>query len=222
MAASTSRAAPSTSRLRSNCSVTEQTPSVLEEVIWLTPAICPNWRSSGVATEEAITSGLAPGSAVATVMVAKSIWGSEETGRLKKASMPASVTAMVSRVVATGRRMKGAEMFMRPQLPGLDRRRRRGLARKAGGNPVKENVDDRRGVEREHLADEQSADHRDAQWTAQLRADAAAEGQRDAGEQRGQGGHEDRPEAKQRGFIDRLDRSSCPAPVRLRGRNRQS
>ena len=113
MAASTSRAAPSTSRLRSNCRVTEQTPSVLEEVIWLTPAICPNWRSSGVATEEAITSGLAPGSAVATVTVAKSIWGSEETGRLKKASMPASVTAMVSKVVATGRRMKGAEMFMR-------------------------------------------------------------------------------------------------------------
>jgi hypothetical protein len=60
-----------------------------------------------------MTSGLAPGSVVATVMVAKSIWGSEDTGRLKKASMPASATAMVSSVVATGLRMKGAEMFMR-------------------------------------------------------------------------------------------------------------
>ena len=107
------RAAPSTSRLRSNWRVTEQTPRVLEEVICEMPAMWPNWRSSGVATDEAITSGLAPGRVVATVMVAKSIWGNEETGRLKKASMPASVMAMVSRVVATGRRMKGAEMFMR-------------------------------------------------------------------------------------------------------------
>ena len=37
---------------------------------------------------------------------------------------------------------------------------------------VKENVDDRRGVEREDLADEQAADHGDAERAAQFRADA--------------------------------------------------
>ena len=36
-------------------------PSSLLDVISVTPAIRPNWRSSGVATAEAITSGLAPG-----------------------------------------------------------------------------------------------------------------------------------------------------------------
>ena len=36
-------------------------PRPLEEVICVTPAMRPNWRSSGVATEEAIVSGLAPG-----------------------------------------------------------------------------------------------------------------------------------------------------------------
>ena len=36
-------------------------PSVLEDVISVTAAMRPNWRSSGVATEEAMVSGLAPG-----------------------------------------------------------------------------------------------------------------------------------------------------------------
>ncbi len=36
-------------------------PSELVEVIWFRPGTWPNWRSSGAVTEEAITSGLAPG-----------------------------------------------------------------------------------------------------------------------------------------------------------------
>ena len=36
-------------------------PSELVEVIWLSPGTCPNWRSSGAVTEDAITSGFAPG-----------------------------------------------------------------------------------------------------------------------------------------------------------------
>ncbi len=36
-------------------------PPELVEVIWLRPGICPNWRSSGAVTDEAMTSGLAPG-----------------------------------------------------------------------------------------------------------------------------------------------------------------
>src|SRR3984957_1868837 len=59
MAACTSRAAASMLRSMSNCSVTDEAPSELDEVIWLTPRVRPNWRSSGVATEEAMVSGLA-------------------------------------------------------------------------------------------------------------------------------------------------------------------
>ncbi|CFU09182.1 Uncharacterised protein [Bordetella pertussis] len=50
MAACTSRAAPSTSRLRSNCRVMRVDPCELREVISVTPAMLPSERSSGVAT----------------------------------------------------------------------------------------------------------------------------------------------------------------------------
>ena len=61
MAACTSRAAALMSRLRSNCSVTCADPTELREVISVTPAMRVNCFSSGVATDAAITSGLAPG-----------------------------------------------------------------------------------------------------------------------------------------------------------------
>ena len=44
-----------------NCSVTTLPPPELVDVIWLSPGICPNCRSNGPVTDEAITSGLAPG-----------------------------------------------------------------------------------------------------------------------------------------------------------------
>ncbi len=69
IAASVSVAAPSMSRLRSNCSVTEVKPSALEDVIWVTPGIWPNCSSSGVATDDAIVSGSAPGSCAVTEIV---------------------------------------------------------------------------------------------------------------------------------------------------------
>jgi hypothetical protein len=47
-------------------------PSVLVDVISAIPAMCPNWRSRGVATDEAMISGLAPGSRATTVIVGKS------------------------------------------------------------------------------------------------------------------------------------------------------
>jgi hypothetical protein len=68
MAACTSRAAPSMLRLRSNCSVTRAEPTELVDVISLTPAMVPRWRSSGVATLVAIVSGLAPGMEALTEM----------------------------------------------------------------------------------------------------------------------------------------------------------
>src|SRR5215208_2113211 len=69
MAACTSRAAASRSRERSNCSTTVVLPTPLDDVISVTPAIRPNCRSSGVASADAIVSGLAPGSAALTIIV---------------------------------------------------------------------------------------------------------------------------------------------------------
>ena len=87
-------------------------PSELEEVISVTAAMRPNCRSSGVATEEAMVSGLAPGRPAFTEMVGKSTCGSGETGSSRNATTPESATAANSSVVATGRRMKGSEMFI--------------------------------------------------------------------------------------------------------------
>ena len=56
-------------------------PIPLDEVISVIPAMRPNCRSRGVATEEAMVSGLAPGSPAETLMVGNSTWGSGETGR---------------------------------------------------------------------------------------------------------------------------------------------
>src|ERR1700686_391573 len=109
MAASTSRAAALISRFKSNCRVIPVEPRPLEEVICVTPAMRPNWRSSGVATAEAIVSGLAPGRLAPTEMVGKSTWGRGDTGRKRKATTPERKIAMVISEVATGRRMNGAE-----------------------------------------------------------------------------------------------------------------
>src|SRR5580700_2718547 len=87
-------------------------PRKLDEVISVTPAIRPNWRSSGVATDDAMISGLAPGSEAATEIVGKSTCGSGETGKKLKATAPASPTAIVNRVVATGRRMNGDDRLI--------------------------------------------------------------------------------------------------------------
>src|SRR5580658_5838549 len=111
MADSTSRAAASISRLRSNWIVTLVEPRVLDEVISVTEAMCPNWRSRGVATDDAMVSGLAPGSEADTEMVGKSTWGKGDTGNNRNAAIPASAIATTRRVVATGLRMKISEGF---------------------------------------------------------------------------------------------------------------
>src|SRR6202158_6124955 len=76
MADCTSRAAPLMSRDRSNCRATLVEPRKLVEVISVTAAMRVNWRSSGVATAEAMVSGLAPGRPADTLMVGESTWGS--------------------------------------------------------------------------------------------------------------------------------------------------
>ncbi len=59
-----------------------------------------------------MVSGLAPGNDAFTDMVGKSTCGSGDTGRMRKATIPASAMAMVSSVVATGRRMNSSDIFM--------------------------------------------------------------------------------------------------------------
>src|SRR3954454_6692246 len=66
IAACTSRAAASMLRLKSNCRVMLVEPSELTDVICVTPAMRPNCRSNGVATADAIVSGLAPGNPAPT------------------------------------------------------------------------------------------------------------------------------------------------------------
>jgi len=66
MAAWTSWAAASMSRSRANCSVIRAAPCTLLEVMLSMPAMVENCFSSGVATDEAMVSGLAPGSLAVT------------------------------------------------------------------------------------------------------------------------------------------------------------
>ena len=66
MAACTSCAAASMGRLRSNCSVMLVVPSELDDDMLSMPAMFENDFSSGVATEDAMMSGLAPGRLAAT------------------------------------------------------------------------------------------------------------------------------------------------------------
>jgi hypothetical protein len=112
IAAWTSRAAPLMLRLMPNCRLMRAEPSELDEVISVTSAIWLRWRSSGLATVVATSSGLAPGSVACTEMVGISTSGSGETGSLKKAMAPAATNPNVSSVVATGRRINGLERLI--------------------------------------------------------------------------------------------------------------
>ena len=135
---------------------------------------------------------------------------------------PASATPSVSSVVATGRRMNGAERFMRPASPRRRRRAPAPPAPSARRQPVEGEVDHRRGEQRQHLADDQAADDGDAERMAQLGAGAGAEHQRQRAEERRHRRHQDRPEAQQARLVDRLARRACPRCARRRARSRSS
>src|SRR4029434_2975779 len=68
---------------RSKCGATGEEPVEREDVISVSPAMRPNCRSRGVATDEAMVSGLAPGNRPCTWMVGKSTCGKGETGKKK-------------------------------------------------------------------------------------------------------------------------------------------
>src|SRR5271157_2679293 len=216
MAAWTSRAAPSMLRFKSNCMVTLVVPRLLDDVISEMPAILPNWRSKGVATEEAMISGLAPGNPAPTEIVGKSTCGSGDTGNSLKATAPARAMAAVRRVVATGRRMNGDErlitLIRRDHLwPSVVRAARREAMREL----IEEDVNDRSRVKRQNLAQEQAANHGDAQRATQLRTYSGAEGERQTGQQRSHGGHHDGTESQEAGFINGVFRLLAFFALRL-------
>ena len=69
MAACTSCSAASMLRSSVNCSVICEEPKLETESICSSEGICPNWRSSGVVTDDAMVSALAPGNSVETRIV---------------------------------------------------------------------------------------------------------------------------------------------------------
>src|SRR5512140_479751 len=81
IAALTSCAALSRFRLRLNWSVICVEPIALVEFMLSRPAIVVNCRSSGVATADAMVSGLAPGRLAFTTRVGKSTFGRSLTGK---------------------------------------------------------------------------------------------------------------------------------------------
>ncbi len=86
-------------------------PREFEEVIEFSPAIVENWFSSGVATAEAMVSGLAPGSWAVTSRVGKSTLGRSLTARERYATLPNSAMAAIRRLVAIGRSINVWEIF---------------------------------------------------------------------------------------------------------------
>ncbi len=98
-------------RDRLNCSVIEVEPWMLVEVIESRPAMVVNCFSRGVAMDEAIVSGFAPGSDAFTWMVGKSTLGRSLTGSIRYAIRPNRTIASEHSVVITGRRMKSSAMF---------------------------------------------------------------------------------------------------------------
>src|ERR1700742_1870816 len=136
-------------------------PTVLDEVISVTSAICPRWRSRGLATVVATSSGLAPGNVARTEIVGKSTCGSGETGSLKNATGPAAARPKVNSVVPIGRRMNGVEgPMISPSLRRLGGFV--GAAGKSDRQTVEPEIDHRRREQRQQLAYQKTADDRDA------------------------------------------------------------
>src|SRR6185437_9504992 len=99
----TSCAAASILRSSENWIVIDVLPDVDCDVIESMPAIVENCFSSGVATAEAIVSGLAPGRLADTWMVGKSTLGSALTGSSRYETMPKIRMPSITSTVITGR-----------------------------------------------------------------------------------------------------------------------
>jgi hypothetical protein len=78
----------------------------------LRPAMVENCLSRGVATDEAIVSGLAPGRLAVTRRVGKSTFGRSLTGRSLYPMTPKRRIPNITRVVITNRRIKISDKFI--------------------------------------------------------------------------------------------------------------
>src|SRR5512142_545073 len=107
----TSCAAASMLRSSANWIVIDVAPDVDCDVIESTPAIVENCFSSGVATAEAIVSGLAPGRLADTWIVGKSTFGSALTGSSRYETMPKIRRPAIRSAVITGRPTKSAAIL---------------------------------------------------------------------------------------------------------------
>src|ERR1044071_8729840 len=105
IAAWMSWAAASILRSSVNCTVIFVELNEFTEFIDEMPAMVENSRSSGVATDDAIVSGLAPGTNADTEMVGYSTLGSAATGSARNAITPKRRMANVMSAVITGRSM---------------------------------------------------------------------------------------------------------------------
>jgi hypothetical protein len=76
------------------------------------PAIVENCLSKGVATADAMVSGLAPGKLADTCIVGKSTFGRSLTGRSLYAAIPKTSIDSMTSVVMIGRRMESSGMFI--------------------------------------------------------------------------------------------------------------
>ena len=120
----------------------------------------PSDRSSGVATLEAMISGLAPGRLACTVITGKSMFGSGDTG-----SRQADPTAAGSRAEQHGRHRagdkRGGKVHACPaRLQSGSRlrlRQRLATAPEALAEAVEEEVDHRCGEQRQQLTEQQAA-----------------------------------------------------------------
>jgi hypothetical protein len=70
-----------------------------------------NWRSSGVATAEAMVAGSAPGKLAETFRVGKSTVGRSLTDNARYETTPNKAIPSIKRLVAIGLRIKISEMF---------------------------------------------------------------------------------------------------------------
>src|SRR5438132_10469431 len=80
---------------------------------------------------------------------------------------------------------------------------------------VEGKIDDRSRVQREKLADEQSANDRDSERAPQFRTGASTERQWNAAKERRHCRHHDRPKTQQARLKDRIDRRFAFFALRL-------
>src|ERR1700730_9858369 len=106
------------------------------------------------------------------------------------------------------------------ELVGLRRSWRDGSRARTlnpGLQAVEVEVHDRRGEQREHLAEDEATDNGDAERPAELGARARAEGQGQRAEQSGHGGHHDGAETQQTSLIDGFDAGLAALALGLYG-----